>query len=372
MIVLLRRLNGGLRVDMKSFTPKSGEPMKATRLTSLCGALATICAVLILALPGGVTAQTTVRFASAGGSSDGGIHLAEELGFFKEAGLQVVLQRMPNPTTLMTALATDQLDVAGILITPGLFASVQQGIEIRIVGDKQSLSNGFAAVQLLVRTELAKGSDEETIRALKGRTVAVSSKASAGYLQLKNVLADEGLTLNDVKTTEISLANMTAAMTTGAVDAVVAIEFFTSQMIRAGVAKPVSDMRNRKERAANARTVAVPLVYSEKFARKREIAQAFMTAYMRGVRVYNDAFVKGKDKDRVIEVIARRAKLDPNLVRQANPSGLDPNQKVDIAGLEACQKFFIEQNFMRTPVDLAKVVDASFAAEAVRQLGEYK
>jgi NitT/TauT family transport system substrate-binding protein len=328
--------------------------------------------ILALAAPPTAAQEVTVRFASAGGSSDGGLLLAEELGFFKEASLRVVMQRMPNPPTLMTALATDQMDAAGILITPGLFTAVQQGIEIRIVGDKQSLTDGFAAVQLIVQPDLVKASNEETIRALKGRTVAVTSKASAGYLQLKNILADEGIGLGDIKTPEISLANMTAAMSSRAVDGVVAIEFFSSQMIKAGVGKPVSDMRDRRQRAARARTVAVPLVYSERFAAKRETAQAFMTAYVKGVRVYNDAFVKGKDKDRVIEIIARRAKLDPNLVRQANPSGLDPNQKVDVEGLEACQRFFIEQGFMRAPVDLAKVVDTSFAAAAVRQLGEYK
>ena len=50
--------------------------------------------------------------------------------------------------------------------------------------------------------------------------------------------------------------------------------------------------------AAGPARINVPLVYSEKFAANRAMGEAFMVAYMKGVRVYNDAFVKNIDKEK--------------------------------------------------------------------------
>ena len=59
-------------------------------------------------------AQVQVRFGSVGGLTDAGVYLAEEFGFFKEAGITIAAKRMASAPTLVTSLATDQLDVAGI------------------------------------------------------------------------------------------------------------------------------------------------------------------------------------------------------------------------------------------------------------------
>ena len=116
----------------------------------------------------------------------------------------------------------------------------------------------------------------------------------------------------------------------------------------------------------------MPLVFSEKFAANREIAQAFMTAYMQGVRLHNDAFVKGRDKDKVIEIIARHAGLEPRIVRDGFLPALDPDQVVNTQFLKTVQSFFISQDMLRTAVDVDQLVDPSFAAEAVRRLGAYR
>jgi NitT/TauT family transport system substrate-binding protein len=152
----------------------------------------------VLAIAGLVTGVTApspapaqpaeIRFASVGGITDAPLYLAEELGLFAKAGISVKRQRMNNAPTLLTAIATDQLDVAGISVTPGLFTSVQQGVQIRIVGDKQSLRPGFSATRLVIRSDLAKGSEAETVAALKGKSVAVSAKASQVYMLLVKLL----------------------------------------------------------------------------------------------------------------------------------------------------------------------------------------
>lgn len=312
---------------------------------------------------------TVVKFASVGGITDAPLHLAEENGLFAKGGIQVEIQRMNNAPGLMTAVATGQLDAAGISITPGLFSSVQQGLNMRIVGDKQSLSPGISATRLVIRSDLYKDGEAENIKSLKGKTIAVSAKASSVYMLLEDLLKKHGMTLSDVRIIELAYPNMFAALSSKAIDAAINLEPFLSQSLQGGVAKDVSDLSEFVPKEGG---TIVPIVYSETFAQKPAAANAFMKAYTEGVRIYNDAFVKNKDREKVIEIIARRAKLDPKVVRESFPAGLDPNQRVSMDFLDRLQKFFIAQNFLRNSIDVHKVVDQSFADAAVKELGPYK
>ena len=110
----------------------------------------------------------------------------------------------------------------------------------------------------------------------------------------------------------------------------------------------------------------------EKFAKNRKDADAFMRGYMRGVRAYNDAFRKGLNKDKVIQIIAEQTKNSVDVIARSFPPGLDPNQKVTLAAFEAYQNFYAEQGLVRKPIDVKLLLDPSFAEAAVKALGEYK
>jgi NitT/TauT family transport system substrate-binding protein len=142
-----------------------------------------------------------------------------------------------------------------------------------------------------------------------------------------------------------------------------------SQAIQAGAATVVSDLTEFVP--ASGGTI-VPIAYSEKFADRKPQANAFMKAYLQGVRVYMDAFVHGKDKDKIIDLVARHAKLDQKVVRDGFPAGFDPDQRVSTEFLGELQSFFVAQSLLRTPIDVNKIVDASFAEAAVAELGVYK
>jgi NitT/TauT family transport system substrate-binding protein len=309
---------------------------------------------------------TTVRFGSVGGLSDAGIYIADELGYFSAAGIAVDMQQINAAPTLVQAIAASQLDVAGISVTPGLFASVALKINLRIVGDKQSYRHGFSGMRLIASPKSILATEAATIAGFKGKTIALSAKAGVTYYLLDRVLASQKLALTDVKIVELPYPSMYPAFTSGAIDAAISLEPSLSQTLEQGAAKQVSDLI---EFAPGGTMTNVPLIYSETFARNRTLAQNFMTAYIKGVRVYNDAFELGKDKERVIGIIARHAKLPPALVRSAFPCGLDPNGHITTSVLEDVQEFFVRQGMLTTPALMSQVVDGSFARTAVARLG---
>jgi NitT/TauT family transport system substrate-binding protein len=316
-----------------------------------------------------LASPVTVRFGSVGGATDAPLYLAEEFGFFADAGLKVERRRMTNAPTLMAAIATNQLDVAGIAVTAGLFAAVKQGINLRIVGDKQSLRPGFSATRAVIRSDLAKTTEAENVQALKGRTIAVSDKAGTHHLLLQRLLNKYGMTLADVRVVQIAVSSMVPALKTAAVDGAFLLEPFLSEAVHADTVKVISDLT---EFAPKEGGILVPIVYSEKFAQATETANAFMKAYMRGVRAYNDALAKGKDKQKTIEIIARYAGLDPKIISDGFPAGFDPNQRVSTQFLGEFQTFFVEHGFLDSSIDIGRLVDMSFADAAVKELGPYK
>ena len=161
---------------------------------------------------------------------------------------------------------------------------------------------------------------------------------------------------------------MAAAMASGAVDGALLIDPFLSRAVQGGLGRVVSDL---VEFVPPGGSIA-PLIYSEKFAAEREVAVRFMTAYMRGVRIYNDAMGKGIDRDKVIEIVAKGANVPVPVVANGFPTGLDPDQKLDKDFINKVQSFYIEQKLVEKAADIDRMVDTSFADAARKQLGVYK
>jgi len=346
--------------------------MRGLCFLARCGIGALALAAVVLTRPDIAHAQpaaelTTVHVSTLGGATDAGLYLADEYGLFRQAGIALDMDRFGSTSEQVAAIATGQVDVAGIAVTAGLFASVQRGIGLRIVGDKQSIRPKFSSTQIVIRTSEMKADEASTVASLKGKTFAGPARSSFGTFLVAQFLKKNGLTFSDIKYVELPFPSMVTALTNGAIDGATMIEPFLSLTLRSGAAKPLGDPSTLVPEGAS----VVPLVYGEAFIAKRPLAQAFMTAYMQGVRIYNDAFVKGRDRDKVIDIIARRAKVDPAIMRNSFWAALDPDQRVNKGFLAAAQAFFIEQNMLSGPASIDAVVDTSFADAAVRELGAY-
>ena len=118
----------------------------------------------------------------------------------------------------------------------------------------------------------------------------------------------------------------------------------------------------------------VPIIYSEAFAtQKKDLANKFMVAYMKGVRDYNDAYRKDKNRGEITKILANAVKMDPVLVERMRKGGLGPDQKVDKKWIIAIQDFLFNHKYVPKKVDIDKIVDPSFAECGIKQLGgKYK
>jgi NitT/TauT family transport system substrate-binding protein len=117
--------------------------------------------------------------------------------------------------------------------------------------------------------------------------------------------------------------------------------------------------------------------YGEKFAAGQPAtAEKFLKAYLRGARDYSDAIKAGRlagpGAAGVIKIMAENFHLDADLIAQMYAPAVDPDGAVNLASLQKDLDFFRDQKMMTEPIDLAKVVDLSFAKKASAALGPYR
>jgi NitT/TauT family transport system substrate-binding protein len=323
---------------------------------------------LLGARHGSAATLTPVSFASVNALSDAGVFLADDLGFFAAQGIALQAQVITSAPALITAVATGQVDVAGAAFTPGMFAAVQRGIELRVVGDKQSIRPGFSNTRLVVRKASYKGDRDAAIAGLRGGNFGVTSRGSTAFYLGAKTLAKHGVPLSAVNVIEMEYANILVGLDKGALDGGMLLDPYLTKAIAGGVAAEVSDCADV---APGGNPTITALVYSETFARQRDLAQRWMLAYVRGVRAYNDAFLKEIDRPRVVEILARHTGMAAAIVQNSFPVGLDPDQAINLAAIDDFQDFFVSLNLMKQRTDPSRFVDTSFATAAVAQLGRY-
>lgn len=303
--------------------------------------------------------------------SDVVFHLAVERGFFTEQKLNVTLIPFDSGPKMIAPLGAGQVDVGAGASSAGLYNAVARGINVKVVADKGSTPRDFDYMPLLVRKELVDSGKVKSIADLKGMKFGEVGPGAATNAKLSHILGKGGLTYKDVTHNFINYPQQIAAFTTGAIDAAITTEPSVTQAVNSGVAvKFVADGYPGQQ-------VAVLLYGGDFIAKRPEVAERFMVAYVKAARIYNDATAggrfDGKGAGDVIKTIMKSTGLkDVDLFKKMVPNGIDPDGKVDAASMAEDLKFFSENGYLERPAKVQDVIDASFAEKAVKKLGPYK
>jgi NitT/TauT family transport system substrate-binding protein len=313
-------------------------------------------------------ANDTVKVSVYQSVSDAGIYIANDRGYFKAENIDIDLIQLDAVSSVVTALASGQVDVAGGAPSAAIYNAFRQGIGIRIVADKGSMRKGAGYLGLVLRKAVEgeiKGVDD-----LRGRKVAWTGYGSG---TTNDVALDRMLGKSRLKEGDVSLQNLTfsdslAALATGSVDAAYLIE----PLMQSAEQRSIGKILMTGDQIYLNQQVAV-LLYSSAFCGRADLAQRFMSAYLKGVRDYNDAFVKNRDRAAIVDVLSKNTNVKkPELYATMVMPGLDPNGAVNVAGMTSDMEWFLSKGFLKEKVDVSKVVDSTFKDNAVKRLGAYE
>ncbi|HLI26884.1 MAG TPA: ABC transporter substrate-binding protein [Chloroflexota bacterium] len=310
-----------------------------------------------------------VRAATTPSLSNGGRYVAMERGYFEEEGIQI--EDVPSDTSaqLFPALAAGQIDLLAGGPTAGLFNAIAQGIPVRIVLDQWTAYPGNEAGGLLIRKDLIDSGRVREVADLRGLRISYTAKGHTTQKLVADLLATANLRLSDIQEVELNYGDLNVALGTGNVDGGVTIEPFGGRAVADGYA-----VRWRAWPEVEPYDNPALIMYSETFAdQKNEVAKRYARAYIRGLREYTDARLKGINREFVIAAFQKHTALKDRALYDIVPwPSSNPDGRVNAEAIAAVQDWLHERGYVPTKVDLAKVIDNQFADFAVAQLGPYQ
>lgn len=311
----------------------------------------------------------TVVIAEDGAASGAGFYIATEKGYFKDYNIEVKYAKFSNSDDMMPALAAGKIDVAGGISSASFFNSIAQGIDVKMIADKGHNIKGQSYFSFVIRKDLKD--KVKSYKDFKGLKVAVSTKNAVDDYMFEQMLRHAGLKRSDVQFVLMSdFGNMIAGMKSKSIDAALQIEPLITKGEADGVHVRFGDATDYAPKAQIAMVLGSP-----KFVDDRpDVALRFMLAYLKGVRAYNDAFVKGTgDKAEIIRIMTKYTALkDPKIWENVGITGLDPNGRMFVDDIKKQYEWYKARGGIIGDVDLDKAIDTSLAEKAVKILGEYK
>ena len=349
--------------------------MTISRRSMLAGTGAAVVATATNAWPAfAQSAVSTISIGFLGTSSDIPLLLADKLGYFKDMGIAVKFQTFDGATRMVAPLGTEQLDVGGGSPSVGLYNAISSNIDLRMVADKASVPPGYGFGPLMVRTDLVKSGKYKSPRDLKGMKIAESTQGSMLAPAIARLLATVGLKYDDVQHVYLGFPAQVAAFSNGAIDASLLAEPSATLAEHQGLAVRV--LSNDKWYPYQQQSV---LMYGSSLLRKRrDVAEAFMLAYVRGIRFFNGSLIGGHIKGRtagvVLDTLVEKTPIkDKAIYQEMVSNAVDPNGRMNIVSLADDLEFFKKQGLVTdATMTIARATDTSFVDEAVRKLPPYK
>ena len=329
--------------------------------------------VLVSIGPAPAQGPIAVTVGATSVTSDAPIYIADSKGYFRDEGLAVKVEKFRSASDMVPHLGTGTLDAGAGSASAGLYNAVANAIKIKIVADKASSPPGYGATKILIRKDHVDSGRYKTPADFKGMKFAMNAPGVSNTATLNAILKSAGLRYSDVETVNMPLPDHVAALGNKAVDASASVEPAATIAIKNGFAVLV---KGDDEILPN-HQIAV-LLYSENFVAKRsDAARAFMRAYLRAVRFYNDSLKDGRmigpNADEVIAILAQATPIkDPSIYKSITPTGMNPDGKVNIESLAADLAFYKEQGLIEANVKIEQIIDHSFVEKALQQLGYYR
>ncbi len=303
-------------------------------------------ACMFLALCGAASAAdlTPVRVSVLPIVDTAPFYAAVEKGYFKDEGLDVVLQVTQRGGAVgIPGMVAGAYDVV-YTNSPSVILAQQQGIDLTLIagsGRNPQQPPDQVGLIALSDSKLASGKD------LEGKSVAINARNNIQWLFVRAWIKATGGDPDKVNYREVPFPQMVDAVTNKQVDAAFAIEPFLTFGRRGGEVEVIGWPFHTTSPGIQ---MALYAMTTEAVRKNPELAAKFKRGMARGTQWVID----NADKDEYFELVNSYTKLPVELIASLPPAV--PAADVDLASLEKMAELMRENNLLTSDLDPASMV----------------
>ena len=286
--------------------------------------------------------------------TSGPIYIADEEGFFKEEGIDLIFADAPSRSIqAIPLLEQERLDVLAANVNAGIFAAGEMGAKLRIVADRGHVSTTGCDFNAIVGRGDLFPNDSPSAAQLRGKKLSINPAVTPEFI-VDKFLAAHGVKEKELESVSLVDALEPEGLRSGNIDISHAAEPYLSQMKADGqrILAPASAY-------APGAHYGILIFGPSLTVKNRALGERFMAAYIRGIRQYRLGATP-----RNIEIITKRMKFGAELVRKACFASIDEDAKLNTAWLNEFQRWAVDRKYLDAIVPLSTIVDTTFARNA--------
>src|SRR5262245_39579714 len=288
-------------------------------------------------------------------------HLADEKGFFHDAGLELSFQETQTPLAALTLVTGSGVDAALFSFVPALPNAVLRGAHARIVAGRDETRPGCGDESALYYRVARFPHGPEDANLWKGARVALTSPNASSEFHLDTLLGRLGIGRDAIQMVPLTKEQSWTAAAAGTIDV-----FFSSgrpnlksEGLPPGVAR--SDLLERTLGPLQFSYI----VYGQKFLdAEPSQATAFLRAYLRGVRAF-----RAGETPRFFDEYAARFRLDLTALKNECRTNIDPNGEARVDDLQRWISWAGQKGYLAATVKAEDIIDSRFQQAAIRDIG---
>ena len=310
--------------------------------------------------------EKTVKVGIARSTSNAAELMALKHGYFKQAGIKLEWDDIDTTANVIALLAQNQYQIVAGGISAGIFNALEKNLPITMLSDRVSTPIGH---NLMLRPDLKD--KVKSLKDLKGKVVASNGQGSVSSYEIGKMLEREGLTINDVDLKILPFTQMGIAFKNGAIDAGLLIPPFVWQLEEQGLAVPFASVDELVQ--PQPMTIAVIMTNSDWMKANPDTVQAYMTAWLKGVREYCQAYHGAPNRQEVIDELVN-SKTEPRrqLLEKYPWPARSPNGKINVTSMLDINKWYVKNKLSAQEFPADRVIDSSFIDKAVAKLGPFE
>jgi NitT/TauT family transport system substrate-binding protein len=213
-------------------------------------------------------------------------YIAQERGYFRDEGIDLTFRFFEAAQPIAAAAVAGDINVGVTALTGGFFNLAEKGT-LKVIGGALHEQKGYEGAGILVSNKAFDGG-LTSIDKLAGHSFAITQYGSSFHYMIGRIAEAKGFDIKSITLRPVQqIANMVAAVTSGQVDATIAI---------ASMAKPLaaSGQAHILGWAGDLVPYQITAVFTTPgiIADKPEVLKHFAAAYQHGVADYREAFLR--------------------------------------------------------------------------------